>query len=215
LTPEQRKAVNTEYDKRFKDYTQAQLRLERGNGPLRRGRGIAVGLKAAISPTTSVATVAIAADGERLAPADPLREALQHRRGRERQMKQFKSAGQAQRFLSAHDQINNLFPPPRSRRCRRAQSFQDPKVPDLGGNLRCGLAINSQFALPATSIQLTRRGKLTVPAYRYLEEAQAVAPAIADAPVLGTAICTRAHSIATFDPLTAGILFVPQQPIAK
>jgi hypothetical protein len=28
----------------------------------------------------------------------------------ERQMKRFKSAGQAQRFLSAHDQINNLFP---------------------------------------------------------------------------------------------------------
>jgi putative transposase len=30
-------------------------------------------------------------------------------RRRERKMKQFKSAGQAQRFLSAHDQINNLF----------------------------------------------------------------------------------------------------------
>jgi putative transposase len=30
-------------------------------------------------------------------------------RQRERQMKRFKSAGQAQRFLSAHDQINNLF----------------------------------------------------------------------------------------------------------
>ncbi len=30
-------------------------------------------------------------------------------RRRERQMKQLKSAGQAQRFLSAHDQINNLF----------------------------------------------------------------------------------------------------------
>jgi putative transposase len=30
-------------------------------------------------------------------------------RRRERQMKQFKSAGRAQRFLSAHDQINNLF----------------------------------------------------------------------------------------------------------
>jgi putative transposase len=30
-------------------------------------------------------------------------------RRRERQMKQFKSAGPAQRFLSAHDQINNLF----------------------------------------------------------------------------------------------------------
>jgi CO/xanthine dehydrogenase Mo-binding subunit len=37
--------------------------FERGRGTLRRGRGIAVGLKAAISPTTSVATVAIAADG--------------------------------------------------------------------------------------------------------------------------------------------------------
>jgi putative transposase len=31
-------------------------------------------------------------------------------RRRERQMKRFKSAGQAQRFLSTHDQINNLFP---------------------------------------------------------------------------------------------------------
>jgi putative transposase len=30
-------------------------------------------------------------------------------RRRERQMKRFKSAGQAQRFLSAHDQIANLF----------------------------------------------------------------------------------------------------------
>src|SRR3954454_17045071 len=33
-------------------------------------------------------------------------------RRRERQVKRFKSAGQAQRFLSAHDQINNLFVPP-------------------------------------------------------------------------------------------------------
>jgi putative transposase len=30
-------------------------------------------------------------------------------RQRGRQMKRFKSAGQAQRFLSTHDQINNLF----------------------------------------------------------------------------------------------------------
>src|SRR5205823_13868622 len=37
--------------------------IERGSGPLRRGRGIAIGLKAAISPTTSAANVAIAADG--------------------------------------------------------------------------------------------------------------------------------------------------------
>jgi putative transposase len=30
-------------------------------------------------------------------------------RRRERQMKRFKSPGQARRFLSAHDQVNNLF----------------------------------------------------------------------------------------------------------
>ena len=30
-------------------------------------------------------------------------------RRRERQMKRFKSAGQAQRFLSAHDGVNNLL----------------------------------------------------------------------------------------------------------
>jgi putative transposase len=34
-------------------------------------------------------------------------------RQKERQMRRFKSAGQAQRFLSAHGTINNLF------RCRR------------------------------------------------------------------------------------------------
>jgi putative transposase len=49
-------------------------------------------------------------------------------RRRERQMKQFKSAGQTQRFLSAHDQVNNW----RSRHCCRAQSFQDPNIPGLG-----------------------------------------------------------------------------------
>jgi putative transposase len=46
-------------------------------------------------------------------------------RRRERQMKQFKSADQAQRFLFAHDQINNFPPLPRPCHCRRAQSFQD------------------------------------------------------------------------------------------
>ena len=40
---------------------------------------------------------------------------------RERQMKQFKSAGQAQRFLSAHDQINNLF---NLRRCDHATAAE-------------------------------------------------------------------------------------------
>jgi putative transposase len=51
-------------------------------------------------------------------------------RRRERQMKRFKSAGQAQRFLSAHDQINNLFHlrcdhlPATQYRAARTQAFQ-------------------------------------------------------------------------------------------
>ena len=51
-------------------------------------------------------------------------------RRRERQMKRFKSAGQAQRFLSAHDGINNLFHLRRDRlpadqyRAARTQAFQ-------------------------------------------------------------------------------------------
>ena len=45
-------------------------------------------------------------------------------------MKRFKSAGQAQRFLSAHDRINNLFYLRRDhliaaeRRAARTQTFQ-------------------------------------------------------------------------------------------
>src|SRR3569833_3085870 len=52
-------------------------------------------------------------------------------RRRERQMKRPKSAGQAQRFLSAHDQINNLFLLPRHQmpatdyRTERARAFED------------------------------------------------------------------------------------------
>jgi len=51
-------------------------------------------------------------------------------RQRERQMKRFKSAGQAQRFLSAHDGINNLFHlrrhqvPATQYRAARTQAFQ-------------------------------------------------------------------------------------------
>ncbi len=51
-------------------------------------------------------------------------------RWRERQMKRFKSAGQAQRFLSAHDGINNLFHlrrhqvPATQYRAARTQAFQ-------------------------------------------------------------------------------------------
>jgi CO/xanthine dehydrogenase Mo-binding subunit len=40
-----------------------QLPFDRGTGELRRGRGIAIALKAAISPTTSVAMLNVAADG--------------------------------------------------------------------------------------------------------------------------------------------------------
>ena len=51
-------------------------------------------------------------------------------RRRERQMKRFKSARQAQRFLSAHDQVNNLFHLRRHRllaaqyRAARSRAFQ-------------------------------------------------------------------------------------------
>src|SRR5918996_2159729 len=51
-------------------------------------------------------------------------------RRRERQMKRFKSAGRAQRFLSAHDQINNLFLLPRHQmpatdyRAERTRAFE-------------------------------------------------------------------------------------------
>ena len=51
-------------------------------------------------------------------------------RRRERQMKRFKSPRQAQRFLSAHDQINNLFHlrrdhlPATQYRAARTQAFQ-------------------------------------------------------------------------------------------
>ncbi len=37
--------------------------LERGTGPVRRGRGIAIALKAVVTPTTSVAVVSVAGDG--------------------------------------------------------------------------------------------------------------------------------------------------------
>ena len=62
-------------------------------------------------------------------------------RRRERQMKPFKSVGHAQRFLSAHDQINNLFRLRRDHvtaaehRAARTQTFQ------VARNLRHGSAI--------------------------------------------------------------------------
>jgi putative transposase len=55
-------------------------------------------------------------------------------------MKRFKSAGQAQRFLAAHDQINNLFHlsrdhvPASEYRATRTQAFQTHPImlPSLG-----------------------------------------------------------------------------------
>jgi CO/xanthine dehydrogenase Mo-binding subunit len=40
-----------------------QAPFDRGSGPIRRGRGIGIALKAAISPTTSVAIINVSADG--------------------------------------------------------------------------------------------------------------------------------------------------------
>src|ERR1700736_5558514 len=85
-------------------------------------------------------------------------------RRRERQMKQFKSAGQAQRFLSAHDQINNLFHFRRDhvtaaehRASRTQNSESGPKSVAWVGN-------KPQCPLPVACIRLTRPDKLTVPA---------------------------------------------------
>ena len=78
-------------------------------------------------------------------------------------MKQFKSAGQAQRFLSAHDQINNLFYLRRdhvtaadSQLLGRRGSTSGPKS---------AVAVGDEFFIlsPVTPIQLTRCDKLTVP----------------------------------------------------
>ena len=58
------------------------------------------------------------------------KNSYQPTRRRERQMKRFKSPGQAQRFLSAHDVINNLFllrrhhVPAVDYRSARTQAFQ-------------------------------------------------------------------------------------------
>ena len=70
-------------------------------------------------------------------------------RRRERQMKQFKSAGQAQRFLSAHDQINKLFH-------LRAITSLPPNTERPGRKIpRAGVNPNAHCQLPATDPELT------------------------------------------------------------
>jgi hypothetical protein len=61
-------------------------------------------------------------------------------RRREQQMKQFKSAGQAQLFLSAHDQINNSST---SAAITSSTELPRPKHFRSGRNLSHGLVMNS------------------------------------------------------------------------
>src|SRR3954467_3740669 len=79
-------------------------------------------------------------------------------RRRERQMKRFKSAGQAQRFLSAHDQINNLFHLRRDHitaseyRAARARAFE--MWADIRGiAAAAGTPCSTVLSLPARSAQ--------------------------------------------------------------
>ena len=79
-------------------------------------------------------------------------------RRRERQMKQFKSAGQAQRSSRPRSDQQSLPPPPRSRHCRRAQSLQDADIPGLGRNLRrCRYDLNRNFS---RQVALSRESRI-------------------------------------------------------
>src|SRR3954447_12762321 len=114
-------------------------------------------LKKQMRPPRVMITDKLASDGAAKREIMPRVEHRQHKglnnraenshqstRRRERQMKRFKSAGQAQRFLSAHAQINNLFFPPRSPPSRPIPSRPDLGPPDLGGGHRLcpdGIAI--------------------------------------------------------------------------
>ncbi len=73
-------------------------------------------------------------------------------RRRERQMKRFKSPGQAQRFLSAHDPINNLSHLPRSPHRHRVPGRPDQGFRAMGRDHRCdgccvGPAASPPFAI--------------------------------------------------------------------
>ncbi|HJU16756.1 MAG TPA: IS6 family transposase [Stellaceae bacterium] len=74
-------------------------------------------------------------------------------RRRERQMKRFKSAGQLQRFLSAHDQINNLFllhrdhAPASDYRAMRARAFEI--WAGISGSAAAAWALHQHLRSPA------------------------------------------------------------------
>ena len=81
-------------------------------------------------------------------------------RRRERQMKRFKSAGQAQRLLSAHDGINNLFylrhhqVPATQYRADRIQAFQvgprSPASPPRRNHERAAVIVRQRDLRPTS-----------------------------------------------------------------
>jgi hypothetical protein len=81
-------------------------------------------------------------------------------RRRERQMKRFKSARQAQRFLAAHAQINNLFHLRRDHLPATQSSRPDPSLPDLGrGHRGCrpGIAIRVSGPIACTNAAIAQQ----------------------------------------------------------
>ena len=83
-------------------------------------------------------------------------------------MKQFKSAAQAQRFLSAHDQINNLFHLPAITSLSQSIELSGPKNSRSGPKSVGWVGNKPQCLLPVACIQLTRPCKLTVPSPRFV-----------------------------------------------
>src|SRR5215469_128710 len=92
-----------------------------------------------------------------------LNNRAENTRRRERQMKQFKSASQAQRFLSAHDQINNLFHLRRDHVTAAEHRLPGPKNSRSGPKFAVWVGDKFLTTFPATSIRLIRPDKLTVP----------------------------------------------------
>jgi putative transposase len=88
-------------------------------------------------------------------------------RQRERQMKRFKSAGQAQRFLSAHDQINNLFQLRRNHlTADQYRAVRTQGLTDLGRGHRRGRFGIAEGAQPGPRVSSRPQPhKLTVPCF--------------------------------------------------
>ena len=112
-------------EKVMHEHKKGTLRSGSGRKVKSRKQAIAIGLSKArkqMRPPRVMITDKLASYGAAKREVMPGTEHRQHKglnnraenshqptRRRERQMKRFKSAGHAQRFLSAHDQLNNLF----------------------------------------------------------------------------------------------------------